>query len=271
MIRRLLTHRPLGLVLALVVAAGCGDGVGPLRNAPGYYRLVSVNGQPLPYISPPSMGLLYSIWRGDLILRPNGTFASGIGGNVGFGFLAEGTYRVSNGAVALRAEGSTADQVAQASGDSITIVLYGPTDQNLVLTYRRTQLPASTVPSNRYRLSSINGRTQEPLVAYDTTIAGRRRVAYVHFDSVTFSDGVFFRRHRSESAVEYVDGTPGLVSAFEWTTWGAYESGPGWVVLLHYDPPPGVPARDSLSIRVDTLVRRTPLITGPHEERYSRL
>jgi len=119
-------------------------------------------------------------------------------------------------------------------------------------------------------LSSINGRTDQPLVVHDTTIGATRYVSLVPFDSVTFSDGVFFRRHRSESTIAYVGGEISSIASEEWTRWGAYESGPGWIVLMHYSAPQSAPARDSLSIARDTLVRRTSLITGVLEERYTR-
>lgn len=247
----------------------CGDGVSPLRSA-GYYRLISVNGQALPYLSPPSMGLLMHISRGDLVLRPNGTFRHGLGGNVGFGFVIDGTYDVGGQEITFDGSSPLDDVVAQMSGDSITFAYPGPVGNPLTLTYRRAQLQPTTVPSDRYRLRSINGRTAEPLVAYDTTIGDHRSVGYIPFDSLFFSDGVFFRRHRSESAVGYTNGEVTTVSESEWTTWGAYESRPGSLVLLHYSPPPGVPQRDSLSILGDTLVRRTTLITGIQEERYTR-
>ncbi len=263
--------RPLGLALVFVVAAAmdCGDGVSPLRSA-GYYRLVSVNGQALPYVSPPSMGFSMHITRGDLVLRPNGTFRHGLGGNVGFGFLTDGTYQVGGQEIAFDGSGPIDDAVARISGDSITFAYPDLVGNPLTFTYRRAQLQPTTIPSDRYRLRSINGRTAEPLVAYDTTIGDHRSVGYVPFDSLLFSDGVFFRRHRSESAIAYTNGDVATVSASEWTTWGAYESRPGSVVLIHYSPPLGVAERDSLSILGDTLVRRTPLITGMQEERYTK-
>lgn len=262
------------LILAAVLTAACGDGVLPPRAVAGYYRLVTINGQPLPYVSPPSIGFgVVQVWRGDLLLRPNGTFVSGVGGNIAFGFIAEGSYRFSGGELFLEMDGGPAsnDGVGRMAGDSITFVSESSFGQPLTFTYRRAQLGPSTVAAAPYRLRSINGRTGEPLVEHDTTIGDTRYIATVLFDSVTFSDGVFFRRHRSESAITYIGATPGLVSAEEWTTGGAYESGPGWVVLLHYSPPsPSIRARDSLGIARDTLIRRTPLITGILEERYVR-
>jgi hypothetical protein len=262
----------LALLLLGSLTTACGDGILLPGTVAGYYRLVTINGRPLPYISSPSQGTPVQVWRGDLVLRPNGTYLLGFGGNRALGFVAEGTYRVSGRELFLRLNGApgTGDDAGQISGDSISLAGQDFSGQPFTLIYRRARLGPSAVASARYRLSSINGRAAEPLVVYDTTIGDTRFVATVLFDTVTFSDGVFFRRHRSESAIAYIGGQPSVASAEEWTTWGAYESGPGWVALLHYSPPSlSIPGRDSLSVAGDTLVRRTPLITGPLEERYT--
>src|SRR5687768_16282014 len=104
-------RRPLGLAVPLLIAAAvaCGDGASTLRTASGYYRIVSVNGQALPYQSPPRLGLSMRIRRGDLVLRPNGSYSHGIGADVGFGFLAEGTYRLLNGQIVFSPWGPSTD------------------------------------------------------------------------------------------------------------------------------------------------------------------
>ena len=263
--------RPLSLAVVFIVAAACGDGVGPLRNVPGYYRLVAINGQPVPYTSPPSLGLapLY-ISRGDLVLRANGTFAHGLAGNVSLGVVEEGTYRLEDREVSLRWDGSPSgtEVRGQVSRDSISLAWPDVYGQPMTWTYRRTSPPPSSLSSGRYRLRSINGRTDEPLISYDTTIAGWRYVGSVLFDSLEFTDGVFFRQHRSQSAIAYPPSGLPIANAQEWTTGGAYEARPGGVVLIYYGPPPSVPTRDSLSIAGDTLVRRLSLVTGVQMERF---
>ena len=273
MTRLAFSRRPLALAVVFLVAAAaaCGDGVGPLRNVPGYYRLVAINGQPLPYVSPPSMGLSpVAISRGDLVLRANGTFAQGVAGNVSLGVVEEGTYQLSDREVSLRWDGSPigSEVRGQVSGDSISLAWPDFYGQPMTWTYRRTSPPPSSLSSGRYRLRSINGRTDEPLISYDTTIAGTRYVGSVLFDSLEFTDGVFFRQHRSQSAIAYPPSGLPIANAQEWTTGGAYESRTGSVVLMYYGPPPSLLARDSLSIAGDTLVRRTALVTGVQEQRY---
>lgn len=273
MTRRPFSRRPLSLAVVCVVAVAtaCGDGVGPLGNVPGYYRLVAINGQPLPYVSPPSMGgSLVAISRGDLVLRANGTFAHGLAGNVSLGVVEEGTYQLSDREVSLRWDGSPigSELRGQVSGDSISLGWRDVYGQPMTWTYRRTSPPPSSLSSGRYRLRSINGRTDEPLISYDTTIAGWRYVGNVLFDSLHFTDGVFFREHRSQSGIAYPPSGLPIANALEWTTGGAYESRTGRVVLMYYGPPPALPSRDSLSIAGDTLVRRTSLVTGVQVERF---
>ena len=270
--RRPTFARILPVITVLVAAtASCGDGVFLPRTVPGYYQLVAVNGRPMPYVSPPSLGIPWQIWRGDLVLRTNGTFMHGVGASVGPLLTGDGSYRLSGGELAFRWRGASPDAddiIGNVSGDSISIVYAGLSSEPLNFTFRRARVSPSSIPSPRYRLTSVDGRTGDPLVEYDTTIGDTRYVAHVMFDSLEFSDGVFVRRHRSESAVAYRDGSPALINAQEWTTWGAVESGPGWARLLYYSTP-APPARDSLTITADALVRRRALITGLREERYT--
>jgi hypothetical protein len=239
---------------------------------PGYYSLTEVNGQPLPYISPPSLGLGFvQIWRGDLVLRPNGTFAHGLG--AGLGGLVEGRYRIAGSELVFETDAFVPKNgtVAQVSDGTITFTHTQADDRNLTFTFRRASLP-SPLASNRYRLSSINGRTEAPLVAYDTVMGDTRYLSRIPFDSITISDGVFFRRHRLQIDSSYtVDIGPIGANVEEWTVWGAYETAPGGKVVLHHYSKPSawVRLQDTLSIAGDTLVRRTPLIIGPYEERYT--
>lgn len=259
----------LMLVLSLVMA--CGDGVVLSHVIPGYYKLASVNGQPLPYNAPPSLGqVLGSIWRGDLVLRPDGTFAHGLGG--GIGGLVEGRYRVAGNEIVFETDALYPGDgtVARASVDQLTFTYTEATDRTLRFTFHRAQLPPG-LPTGGYRLTSIDGRTSPPLVAYDTSFGTTRYVRQILFDSIVVTDGVFFRRHRLWRDSTYRDsGIDG--GEIEWSTWGAYEAVPGQVSLHHYRRPiPTLQLDDTLSIAGDTLIRRTPAsIIGPWEERYTR-
>jgi hypothetical protein len=253
------------LALALIAASCDGGPLIPL-TVPGYFKLVSVNGQPLPYLSPPSSGFgAVSIWRGDLVLRPDGTFRWGIGGFPGFGWAVDGTYSVGGQELVFRTGTEPHNEfTAMRSGDSIEFEVSQELSDTLRLTYRRAHRTAPAMPGDTYRLTSINGRTGEPVVFHDTTIDDRHEVGTV-LDSLFFSDGVFFRRHRIERFL--VSGPDGVMLAGEENSiqWGAFERGEGWVHLSYYD----AQGRDSLSIVGDTLIRRTPLITGLREERYT--
>jgi hypothetical protein len=260
-------------MLIVLATSACGDGILNPRSVPGFYRLRSVNGLPLPYITPPSVGLgLTQIWRGDLVLRPNRTFAHG---GSGLGGFVEGSYAMTGDGFVFQMDGVFPGNgtVARVSGDSITFTYTESTDRTFILTYRRAPLPAP-LPNTGYRLTSINGRTDSPLIAYDTVMEPFRYLSRIPFDSITLSEGVFFRRHRLQLDSSYTLATgPIGADSDEWTVWGAYERAPsGTIVVLHhyYQPSGWVRARDTLELEGDTLVRSTRLIIGPLEERYTR-
>jgi hypothetical protein len=261
------------LVLSAVAITGCGDGALFPRVVPGYYALASVNGRSLPYTSPPSYGFDAGfISRGDLLLRPDGTFIHGIGGDV-LGGLYGGSYQHADRELVLgwRFPGALEDSRINGTiaGDSIVLDLGSFGTQSLLLTYRRAQQRPGPMPSNRYRLTSIDGRSGTPLVLRDTTINGTRYLGTVS-DSVVFTDEVFFWRHRIEHFVSTAPGGEQAVSSDESIRWGAFERGPGWVRLFYYQPfIQGTSVRDSLAVAGDTLIRRTSLITGIREERYT--
>ena len=258
-----------GVFAICATAVAACDGVYPSTPVAGYYQLATVNGRQLPYLSPPSFGFPWQIRRGDLLLRPNGTFMQVVGSNSALGPTGEGTYRRSGTEVTFHWRGASPDAeplVATARGDSIAVTYgAGMHSESLHFVFRRVPLPASVIPDTRYRLSSVNGRTGD-LVVHDTTVDSNRYVSVVVFDTLEFFDGVFVRRHRAEADTSYYDGLPALFETREWTAWGAIESGPGWVRGYYHNSA----VADSLAIRGDTLVRRTPLITGVREDRYPR-
>ena len=81
-------------------------------------------------------------------------------------------------------------------------------------------------------------------------------------------DGTFFRRHRAE---EYANDAVGGYS--EYDTDGSYRGRPDSLVLTFYLPPSGnssSPGVDRIAVEQQQLVRRTRLVTGVLEERYTR-
>ena len=74
-VRRVITSAALSLL------AACGDSTAPATGS-GLYRLATVNASALPYLCPPSNSTSYycTIYGGELLLRPDATFALAIDG-----------------------------------------------------------------------------------------------------------------------------------------------------------------------------------------------
>ena len=262
-------------LVAAVSALACEDGStqpNRLHVVPGLYRLLSINGVPLPYLSPPSLGFpSMHVTRGDLLLRGDGTFALGHAGSAGF--FVSGTYAWSNDSLGLTPAGGQPADVARYGVNGDSIILDRPASGLQSATryvYRRTGLVPVPVPALKYLLARINGRAP-PLIETDTTIGSVRFVARVHFDSLSFFDGMFYRRHRSQSSTAYLAGGDSTRGSEEWVMHGTYMRAPDAdaIILLPYfavnawDEP-----RDSLAVSGSSLVRTTQLIGGTRQDTY---
>ncbi|HEY0971033.1 MAG TPA: hypothetical protein VGE02_08710 [Gemmatimonadales bacterium] len=267
-------HLPLAAILlaALSLSGACSDPGGP-DLAPGRYRLASVNGRPVPYMAPTSSGYLVLVSHGDLLIRGDGSFALGITDVTGLGMLATGRWSGGGDAVRLAFDpwgpgvpGSRLE--ALADGDSIAVdtefALGVPSPLRLV--FRLAPLPRPTVSSGTYVLTSMAGSTD---LAFEDTAGGHRRVHRVLFDSLTFIDGLFFRRHRSERTEWYRNPTDPEIGSEEWVTFGSYDGGDGVLVLRDYRTGMWVRAADSLALGEGTLVRRTPALHPETGEEYT--
>lgn len=257
------------LVMALFTAA-CGDGPSGPNGLSGVYRLVSINGQPVPWVSPPSSGFFMAVESGDLHLRGNGTFGMGVAG----GGFTSGNYRaVSGDRVRLTlTDGSAIDTMTlTVGGDSAVLNVQeqaGMVTLTLSYVFKRVATPQTITPGV-FVLSAINGRGP-PLTEADTVINGERFVARVHYDTLRFIDEKFYQRRRSESAVRYLTNGDSVFSAVEWTTFGAHDPVNGAIVLRRYWSYNNEPRQDTLWTVGSDLVRRTQYIYGLQEDRYVR-
>lgn len=241
------------LVTAALLLGACSDdptNPGPPDAGAVLYRLATVNGAPLPYLSLPCFCGEVSVIRSELVLRDDGTFGLGVGGR-GFAPFVGGTYVASGSELALTvpsADPATPPTRLSASvrSDSIVLMSAGPLD-SLRYVYTRAPLPTAPLAAGDYRLAMVNGRG-EPL-SVTVTIDGAEVLTRVHFDSLSF-DGFFYRRHRSEET-SHGGGSSGM----RWITHGSYESTPGGVMLRPYTSFSWELARDSLVLGDRELIR----------------
>jgi len=282
--RRLLTHltRALGAAVCTVTIA-CTDGPTGPGSVVGFYRLVTVNGEPLP-VSFVSGG---TISRGDLLLRADGTFGLGIASQAGD--FVSGPYRGTGPSLELGFPASGGDATqrrwrpAAMRGDSVLLVITlgdeasGQFDLRYV--FRRAPLPRGPVTDGRFALTSTGHSGSSPFVLreYLPQSDGSRFVEMVLFDTLTFSDGLFFRQHRLERYVRYLADGDSLVGRQEWNAPGVYTPVGGRLVLQSYTRTElfgALVKPDTLNVEPPGLVRRRRGIVGPTEsvgmvERYA--
>lgn len=266
--------------LALGACGGDPPPAGPAAVA-GLYRLRSINGQPVPYGIPTSSGFFW-ITHGELLLRPDGTFTAGIAD--GDGGVAVGTYSVSGGSVlALRPQtGGYGEAIVLSgfvAGDSAVVEVPGapwaPSSSGSRYAYQRSVVPTpGPVTAGTYVLSEVNGVPEgvggAGFVFYDGTSAGHRFVRRVLFDTLTFADGVFFRRHRATlDSSFWVDAPAPTTASRNGVDWGSYTGGAAAIALQPYAEPGSAP--DSLRVASQTLTRRSDLGVAVVEERYTRV
>jgi len=266
-----MTLRGAGAVLAVLAGlAACRDDTSP-DSGVGFFRLESVNSVPLPYRSPPDPNApSIRIASGELLIRPDGTFALTVDG---LELFLHGTYSRAGDEVRFTVSAGVVSVEpwtfsAPVAGDSADVVLSPPP---IRLLYRRAAMPNASIRSGTYVLTAINGRAA-PLVWFDTVIAGTRNVNRVVFDSITLVDGVLFRGRRAEVSTAYLAGGDSIFNEYGGPSFGSYTATAGWLVLRRYStpfPPYLVPSIDSLAIGSGTLTRSTRLRAGILEERYS--
>jgi len=200
------------------------------------------------------------------MLRRDGTFTLMLDGLL---VLLDGTYETAGAELTLKvsnAEPGAPAITALIGGDSVRFASALPAAD---LVFRRSPIPNTPVRDASYILTTVNGRGA-PFVESDTVLNGTRYVSQVSFDSVTFSDGVFFRGHRAESAVAYLPSGNSVVSEADGQPFGTYTGSAGWLVLHRYfDAGLGQPSIDSLAIGSDALTRVIRLRGRTIEERYS--
>lgn len=176
--------------LILLVGACGGGATGPARGS-GVYRLATVNGSPVPYSFPPSIGL--TIVSGDLYLRPDGTFGLGVqcacwpppfGGGctclVPGAQILEGVWRRDGSTLHLTAQGD-ADIDAELRGDSVMVTFDGGGPVYVFRRDRRARVNPAPV-AGMYIVTALMGR---PDLTYEYTLEGTHYTYRVLYDMLT--------------------------------------------------------------------------------------
>lgn len=227
----------LGRVFASGVAlvASCGEGTTePRPQIEGRYELVTINDDPLPFYFPQSTGLDYAIPHGDLLLRTDGTFGFG----AGYLFEDRGSYTRAGDTLSLEwselnAFGEPIRMTGSLAGDMI--VLQG-LDWLVPLRYgfRRSVAGPPAITEGLYTLVSVNGRGPPFVLENEVLEDGRRWFHRVTHDSIAFSEGVFYRRHRREEAGSVDAAGDTLLAAGSYSAHGSILAGPtSNTVILH--------------------------------------
>ncbi|HJU73621.1 MAG TPA: hypothetical protein VJ717_07730 [Gemmatimonadaceae bacterium] len=182
----------------------------------------------------------------------------------------EGTYREQSDVLRLAprlADTTGLELRGLIAGDSV--VFDSVASMPLRWVYRRDALQSVPIMSGLFTLDAINGH-RAPLKFYEDVIGSHRVIGFARYDSLWFTDGIFFLRKRSERLVRYLDTGDSLYSETSWSTHGTYEGSSSHLILRHNFLPEGLPLRDSLAVSGPSLIRVSQRITGPLREEYMR-
>jgi hypothetical protein len=262
------------LAAALLFCSACsGDATGP-GDGSRYYKLASVNGHALPFVD-------NSMWvtRADLLLRADGSFVLGVVGNGGS--ISTGTYRPNDSTAALlfadAPVGSSSQLAGPITNDSVVIVVQQlgnshPADVYFRHVYRRAALDANPVAAPTFELASINDHGPPLILSDEVQGEADRFVVRVLYDSLMFSDGMFYRRHNALRSVYYRRPSNDSLVAGAESVYGGYYSTVGARMILHPYIPSDLVDRSSDTLTVDgrNLVRTTAIYEGGvRRERYA--
>jgi hypothetical protein len=219
--------------------------------------LSTINAVPLPYHIPPTLGGGV-VTHGELLLRADGTFVLGYS-DPAVPMLERGRWRLAGSALRLSVtesfEAPVMDREWQGTlaADSVTLTSPG----NHVWVFGRSTIDPVRIMSGTYVLATMNGSAD---LTFEYSWFDQRVVERVLFDSITFFDGVYYRRHRAERNVAVVAAGDSLRDGYEFLTFGSYGGADAVLVLRDYmrQSSRGLRAVDSLAVNQEALVRRIP-------------
>ncbi|MEP6765342.1 MAG: hypothetical protein ABJB66_13575 [Gemmatimonadaceae bacterium] len=240
--------------------------------SPGLFRLVTVEGVPLPYA--PTVYGGRNIYDGELLIRNDYSFEFIYSGNSGNRLL--GTVQKSSGTLILSPDSGTTSLsdttvIGHVFGDSAVLKIAtassyytnpGQPIQYPTFVLRRVPADAVAIANGVYVLTSING-TPAPF-----SYASFGLPVVVLYDTIAFHDGVFCNRSRSQQFT----GGGGNSSKLP-CTYRGNASALTLRSLLDGTEIPLIapPSTDSFIVVGASLVRRTWAISGIIDERYERV
>jgi hypothetical protein len=114
-----------------------------------------------------------------------------------------------------------------------------------------------SIRSGSYVLATMNGSAD---LTFEYSSSDGRTVERVLYDSITFFDGVFYRRHRAQQTIFIFATGDSARSEYGFLTSGSYGGADAVLVLRDYRGRAARGARpvDSLTVNQQALVRRMP-------------
>ncbi len=224
-------QRSILCALLLFTMPGCSDEPTGTSLGAGRYRLDSVAGKAVPAALSLTTGHV-TYYGGDLHLRGSSTFAYGIQGLQPA--YEEGQWSVAGADLELTSAFTGLTTIAHIQGDSVVLrlpVSYSPSSaSHLNFTFRLDAAPVTEM-TGAYILSSVMGRDDR---RYEWKYPGHSDTYFfeVQFDTITFLDELFFKRHRSERRGQVGwDGSSGR----SFRTVGSYHRSGDVLELRHFD------------------------------------
>jgi len=241
-------------LLTALLAVGCSERVTEPDTAIGLYRLATVQGVGVPAADAFAP---YGSWvrSGDLVLRGDNRAFGVIRTNLAFPVLNFDKYRINGTQIEFTRRDSLVNS-GTIAGDSIVLqlTLYnvyanGALPIMRTVVFRKSPGDPVEIRDGTYILTTVANQpiSQQRLPGY-----------VVDYDTIRFTDGVFYRRTRREQLRDAA-GNEGLAGA-SYSLPGTYRGTSQYLLLGPYQDTLrtiAAPTRDSLIIQNGVLILRT--------------
>lgn len=251
----------LSVVCASLFACDSADVIESSTSV-GAYRLTTINGASVPVADP---GLL--VRSGDVVLRENGSAFGLVRSNSFYANFYFDRYRIAGDKIEFSRNDTTLVS-GTIAGDSIlvNIEFYAPYPFSGIVrklaVFRRTAPDPVAIREGTYVLTNVDSRplVQQPAPGFA-----------IEYDTLTFTDGVFYRRSRKEG---YQDSTRVLQSYTSYSMPGTYRGNANYLLLgavTDSSRTVAAPTRDSLIVDNGALILRSWGVDGRvRDNRYEK-